>query len=98
MTGWRLAWAVARPELIAALGRVKNYVDTGAFLAVQTAGAAVLPQAEQLARGYVAQFRERRDAMLSGLRAPGVQPQTPRAAMGRWGPPPHGPPPATFPR
>src|SRR5205085_188684 len=38
MTGWRLAWAVARPELIAALGRVKNYVDTGAFLAVQAAG------------------------------------------------------------
>src|SRR5438477_80088 len=46
MTGWRLAWAVARPELIAALARVKNYVDTGAFLAVQAAGAAVLPQAE----------------------------------------------------
>src|SRR3989440_91143 len=40
MTGWRLGWAVARPELIAALGRVKNYVDTGAFLAVQAAGAA----------------------------------------------------------
>src|SRR5437016_1411809 len=49
MTGWRLAWAAGRPELIAALGRVKNYVDTGAFLAVQAAGAAVLPQAEELA-------------------------------------------------
>src|SRR5881409_4039351 len=49
MTGWRLAWAAGRPELIAALGRVKNYVDTGAFLAVQAAGAAVLPQAEALA-------------------------------------------------
>ena len=63
MTGWRLAWAAGRPELIAALGRVKNYVDTGAFLAVQAAGAAVLPQAEELAQGYVARFRERRDAM-----------------------------------
>ena len=41
MTGWRLAWAVGRPELIAGLARVKNYVDTGAFLAVQAAGAAV---------------------------------------------------------
>src|SRR6266566_5246677 len=34
MTGWRLAWAAGRPELVAALARVKNYVDTGAFLAV----------------------------------------------------------------
>src|SRR5207244_9621093 len=71
MTGWRLAWAAGRPELIAALGRVKNYVDTGAFLAVQAAGAAVLPQAEELAQGYVARFRERRDAMLPALRAQG---------------------------
>ena len=56
MTGWRLAWAVGRPELIAALARVKNYVDTGAFLAVQAAGAAVLPQAEgatvEIASGF----------------------------------------------
>src|SRR5437660_1768153 len=83
MTGWRLAWAAGRPELIAALGRVKNYVDTGAFLAVQAAGAAVLPQAEALAQGYVARFRERRDAMLPALRAQGFEPETPAAAAGR---------------
>jgi LL-diaminopimelate aminotransferase len=63
MTGWRLGWAVGRPELIAALARVKNYVDTGAFLAVQAAGAAVLAQAETLAQGYVARFQERRDCL-----------------------------------
>ena len=98
MTGWRLAWAVGRPELIAALGRVKNYVDTGAFLAVQAAGAAVLPQAEALSRGYVEQFKERRDGILPVLRAQGFEPETPVATMYLWVPLPEGVESATFAR
>ena len=98
MTGWRLAWAAGRPELIAALGRVKNYVDTGAFLAVQAAGAAVLPQAEALARGYVTRFKERRDAMLPVLRAQGFEPATPEATMYVWVPLPEGMASAAFAR
>src|SRR6059036_2350337 len=47
MTGWRLGWAVGRPDRITALARVKNYVDTGAFLAVQSAGAEVLKRSEE---------------------------------------------------
>jgi LL-diaminopimelate aminotransferase len=98
MTGWRLGWAAGRPELIAALARVKNYVDTGAFLAVQAAAAAVLPNAEQLARGYVAHFRERRDAMLPVLRAQGFEPETPQATMYIWVPLPEGLTSVTFQR
>lgn len=98
MTGWRLAWAVGRPELIAALARVKNYVDTGAFLAVQAAGAAVLPQAEALSRGYVEQFKERRDGILPVLRAQGFEPETPVATMYLWIPLPEGVESATFAR
>src|SRR6266853_545836 len=98
MTVWRLAWAAGRPELIAALARVKNYVDTGAFLAVQAAGAAVLPQAEALARGYVARFRERRDAMLPVLRAQGFEPETPEDTMYVWVPLPEGVASAAFAR
>ena len=98
MTGWRLAWAVGRPELIAALARVKNYVDTGAFLAVQAAGAAVLPQAEGLSRGYVEQFKERRDGILPVLRAQGFEPETPVATMYLWVPLPEGVESATFAR
>jgi LL-diaminopimelate aminotransferase len=98
MTGWRLAWAVGRPELIAGLARVKNYVDTGAFLAVQAAGAAVLPQAETLARGYVERFKERRDAMLPVLRAQGFEPETPVATMYLWVPLPEGVESAAFAR
>ncbi len=90
MTGWRLAFAIGRPELIAALAKVKNYVDTGAFLAVQAAGAAVLDRAEEISSGYVARFRERRDAMVAALRSEGFEVETPRATMYLWIPLPEG--------
>ena len=90
MTGWRLGWAVGRRELIAAMAKVKNYVDTGAFLAVQAAGAAVLDQAEAIIRGYVAQFRERRDALVPALAASGFEAEVPRATLYVWVPLPEG--------
>jgi LL-diaminopimelate aminotransferase len=90
MTGWRLGWAVGRADLIAALARVKNYIDTGAFLAVQAAGAAVLAQAETIARGYVEQFRARRDAVLPALESSGFEVESPRATLYVWVPLPEG--------
>jgi LL-diaminopimelate aminotransferase len=90
MTGWRLGWVVGRREYIAAMARVKNYLDTGPFLAIQTAGAAVLAEAERLVSPYVAQFRGRRDAILPALRAQGFAPATPRATMYVWVPLPEG--------
>src|SRR6266705_607925 len=98
MTGWRLGWAVGRSELVTALSRVKSYVDTGAFLAVQAAGAAVLHDAAAHLAPYVAQFKERRDAMLPALRAQGFEPETPRATMYIWVPLPEGLPSAAFQR
>jgi LL-diaminopimelate aminotransferase len=90
MTGWRLGWAIGRPDRIAALARVKNYIDTGAFLAVQAAGAEVLKQAERIAAGYAAQFKERRDGILPVLRANGFEVETPRATLYLWIPLPEG--------
>jgi LL-diaminopimelate aminotransferase len=90
MTGWRLGWAAGRPDRISALARVKNYVDTGAFLPVQAAGAEVLKQAERLAAGYAAQFRDRRDAILPALKANGFEVESPRATMYLWVPLPEG--------
>ena len=90
MTGWRLGWAVGRPDRIAALARVKNYIDTGAFLAVQAAGAEVLKQAERIAAGYAAQFKQRRDAIVPVLRANGFEIEPPRATLYLWIPLPEG--------
>jgi LL-diaminopimelate aminotransferase len=90
MTGWRLGFAVGHAATIAALGRVKSYVDTGAFLAVQAAGAAVLDRAESLIAGYVQQFRARRDAVMPALAAQGFDAVLPRATMYVWVPLPEG--------
>ena len=90
MTGWRLGWAVGNAANIAALARVKNYIDTGAFLAVQAAGAAVLADAERIVPEYVTKFRERRDAVLPALRAQGFDVSTPKATMYVWVPLPEG--------
>ena len=49
MTGWRLGWAAGRAELIGALTKVKSYVDTGPFLALQKAGVVALDRTEEFA-------------------------------------------------
>jgi LL-diaminopimelate aminotransferase len=57
---------------------------------VQAAGAAVLDRAESLARGYVAQFQARRDALVPALAAQGFDVSAPRATMYLWIPLPDG--------
>lgn len=90
MTGWRLGWAAGRAELIAALARVKSYVDTGPWLAVQQAGAFALDHAEELVRPIVAELARRRDAGVAALRAAGFRVELPRATMYCWVPLPEG--------
>ena len=51
MTGWRCGWAVGAKELVAPLAKVKPFVDTGAFMAVQAASAAALDDAGDFSRG-----------------------------------------------
>lgn len=96
MTGWRLGFAVGRPELIAALTRVKSYVDTGPFLAVQQAGAAALDEAEALVVPIRAELEQRRDAGVAALRDAGFTVESPKAAMYLWVPLPPGVPSAAF--
>lgn len=99
MTGWRLGWVAGNAEVIARLSRVKTFMDTGVFKAVQAAGAAAL---ESRRGGWVEQnvevFRTRRDAALHALRAAGFDPPTPRATMYLWVPVPGGVPSLDFAR
>jgi LL-diaminopimelate aminotransferase len=96
MTGWRLGFAAGRPELIGALTRVKSYVDTGPFLAVQHAGAAALDRAEELVVPIRTELQRRRDAAVTALRAAGFVLDSPRAAMYLWIALPAGVPSADF--
>jgi LL-diaminopimelate aminotransferase len=84
MTGWRIGFAVGRPELITALTRVKSYTDTGPFLAVQKAGAATLDQAEAIVAPIRAELEARRDAAVAALREAGFALEAPKAAMYLW--------------
>jgi LL-diaminopimelate aminotransferase len=98
MTGWRLGFAAGRPELIGALTRVKSYVDTGPFLAVQKAGAAALDRGEELVAPIRAELQRRRDAAVAALRKAGFEVESPKAAMYLWVPLPAGVPSAAFAR
>jgi LL-diaminopimelate aminotransferase len=90
MTGWRLGFAAGRAELIGALTRVKSYVDTGPFLAVQKAGAAALDRSEELVAPIRSELQRRRDAAVTALRRAGFTVDLPKAAMYLWVPLPVG--------
>jgi LL-diaminopimelate aminotransferase len=90
MTGWRCGWAVARPEIAGALARVKSFVDTGQFMAVQAAAVAALESYDQFVPRNVAVFRERRDAAVRAFREAGFTCEVPRATMYLWVPLPEG--------
>jgi LL-diaminopimelate aminotransferase len=96
MTGWRLGFAAGRAELIGALTRVKSYVDTGPFLAVQKAGAAALDHSDELVAPIRAELQRRRDAGVSALGQAGFTVDSPKAAMYLWVPLPSGVPSAGF--
>jgi LL-diaminopimelate aminotransferase len=96
MTGWRVGFAAGRPELIGALTRVKSYVDTGPFLAVQKAGAAALDHSDELVAPIRSELERRRDAAVEALARAGFTVEPPKAAMYLWVPLPAGTMSASF--
>ena len=86
MTGWRIGWAAGRLELIEALLKVKQFVDTGPFLAIQHAATATLNVAETLLPPIRETFRERRDAGVAALARVGIPVTPPKATMYLWVP------------
>ncbi len=90
MTGWRIGFVAGGQGLITLLTKVKTYLDTGPFLAVQRAGCTALDQAERLAQPVVNTLRERRDAAVASLRTAGFRVEPPRATMYLWVPLPEG--------
>jgi LL-diaminopimelate aminotransferase len=96
MTGWRCGWAVARPEVAATLAKVKSFVDTGQFMAIQAAGVAALNSWADFVPGNVAVFKERRDAAVAAFRRAGFECEVPRATMYLWIKLPEGVPSASF--
>jgi alanine-synthesizing transaminase len=86
MPGWRMGFAVGNERLIAALARVKSYLDYGAFTPVQVAAAAALNGPQECVEEVRRTYKSRRDCLVESFgRAGWVIPQ-PAASMFAWAP------------
>ena len=84
MTGWRCGWAVAKPDISAALSKVKTFVDTGTYMGIQAAGVAAINSWREFLPANVAIFKERRDAAVAAFRGAGFSCEVPQATMYLW--------------
>ncbi len=84
MTGWRIGFAVGNAEILQGIGRVKSNIDSGAFQAVQEAGIAALTGPQDCIQQNVAIYRERRDILVDGLQAAGLEVNKPKATFYLW--------------
>lgn len=90
MTGWRAGWAMGGAEHVEALSRAKSNVDSGTFMAIQRAASAALDGYESFVPTMQAEYRRRRDALISGLQSLGCPIEAPRATFYVWVPVPDG--------
>lgn len=86
MPGWRIGFAAGNPELIAALTRIKSYLDYGAFTPIQVAATAALNGPQDCVDEVRRLYRERRDVLVEGLAAAGWEVPRPPATMFCWAP------------
>jgi alanine-synthesizing transaminase len=86
MPGWRIGFAVGNERIIAALGRVKSYLDYGAFTPVQVAATAALNGPEDCIREMRETYKRRRDVLVESFGRAGWPVPSPRASMFAWSP------------
>ncbi|MEM7041618.1 MAG: LL-diaminopimelate aminotransferase [Pseudomonadota bacterium] len=86
MPGWRMGFAAGNPSLIAALARIKSYLDYGAFTPIQVAAVEALNGDQASIEATRLRYRERRDVLVKGLAAAGWQVPSPPATMFVWAP------------
>ncbi|MFL4980386.1 MAG: LL-diaminopimelate aminotransferase [Xanthobacteraceae bacterium] len=86
MPGWRIGFAVGNERLIAALARVKSYLDYGAFTPIQVAATAALNGTDDCIREMRDCYRRRRDALVDSFGRAGWVIPPPPASMFAWAP------------
>jgi len=84
MAGWRMGCAVGSKRLIAALARVKSYLDYGAFTPIQVAACAALDGPQDCVDHARDVYRSRRDVMVETFTRAGWEVPTPEASMYIW--------------
>jgi alanine-synthesizing transaminase len=86
MPGWRMGFAVGNERIIAALGRVKSYLDYGAFTPVQVAATAALNGPDDCIREMRETYKRRRDVLVESFGRAGWEVPPPAASMFAWSP------------
>ena len=86
MAGWRMGFAVGNERLLAALARVKSYLDYGAYTPIQVAAAAALNGPDDCIREMRDIYRKRRDALVESFGKAGWEFPAPAASMFAWVP------------
>lgn len=86
MPGWRIGFMCGNRELVAALARIKSYLDYGTFTPIQVAAIAALEGPQDCVAEIRARYQRRRDALCDGLAAAGWRIEKPKATMFVWAP------------
>lgn len=84
MTGWRIGMAVGNADLVGGLAQAKSNLDSGVFQAVQEAGIEALRLGDKIVEPSRKIYQERRDILVDGLRAVGLDCEKPRATFYVW--------------
>lgn len=84
MAGWRMAFMLGNSEVVAALAKLKSYLDYGTFQPIQIATTVVLNEDPEYPREVNAIYESRRDALVEGLNRIGWDIETPKGSMFAW--------------
>ncbi|MEJ2687903.1 MAG: alanine transaminase [Gammaproteobacteria bacterium] len=86
MPGWRVGFMCGNETLIAALARMKSYLDYGMFTPIQVAAITALEGPQDCVADIVANYQSRRDTLCDGLNSIGWAVEKPKATMFVWAP------------
>lgn len=84
MPGWRVGFCLGDPELVAALAKIKSYLDYGMFQPIQIAATVALKSGDGCVVEICETYRRRRDVLCEGLMKMGWEVEKPRATMFVW--------------
>src|SRR5438045_7484399 len=84
MAGWRVGFCLGNPRMIAALARIKSYLDYGVFQPIQIASIIALRECEEDTRKICATYQKRRELLVKGLCRAGWPVAAPRGSMLVW--------------
>jgi alanine-synthesizing transaminase len=86
MPGWRVGFAVGNAEMVAALARIKSYLDYGIFQPIQIAAIHALNGPQHYVEEIRRRYQTRRDVLVEGLNRAGWPVEKPKATMFVWAP------------